>query len=97
MRVIFSAASRKDLLAIAVFIAADNPARARSFVNELRVACAGLAEQADRFAVIPGYEAKGYRRRPHGHYSIIYFADQDTVRIFRVVHSARNLGQVLGD
>ena len=91
MRVIFSAASRKDLLAIAVFIAADNPARARSFVNELRVACAGLAEQADR------YEAKGYRRRPHGHYSIIYFADQDTVRIFRVVHSARNLGQVLGD
>ena len=80
-----------------MFIAAGSPARARSFVNELRVACAALADQADRFAVIPGYEAKGYRRRPYGHYSIIYFADQDTVRIFRVVHSARSLDAVLGN
>jgi plasmid stabilization system protein ParE len=35
MRVVFSDASRMDLRSIAVFIAGDSPARARSFVAEL--------------------------------------------------------------
>ena len=95
MRVAFSAASRRDLLAIATFIAVDNPPRARSFLGELEAACRGLGDQAQHFAFIPGLESAGYRRRPHGSYSIIYRVEVDTVRIMRVLHAARDLRKVL--
>ena len=71
MRVVFSEASRHDLRAIIGFIAADSPARARSFLAELEQACVSLADKPLRFPLVPAYEARAYRRRPYGNYSII--------------------------
>lgn len=96
MRVSFTQASVSDLRAIAVFIAEDNPGRATQFVSELETACLGLADHAKRYALLPNFERKGYRRRPLGHYAIIYVADSD-VQIVRVLHSAMDLSAALGD
>lgn len=95
MRVVFSDASRMDLRSIAVFIAGDSPARARSFVAELASACTSLADKPLRYPLIPEYEAKGLRRRPYGTYAIIYMVGTDTIAIARVLHSAMDLDAAL--
>lgn len=43
MRIVFTGAAEADFESIGDFIAADNPLRAVSFVQELRQACEGLA------------------------------------------------------
>jgi toxin ParE1/3/4 len=97
MHVVYSAAARRDMVGIARAIARDNPSRAAGFVEELASACEGLDDRPERFAVVPGYEAKGYRRRPYGSYSIIYYVGANSVNVYRVLHGARNLHKVLGD
>ncbi|WP_291985104.1 type II toxin-antitoxin system RelE/ParE family toxin [Candidatus Accumulibacter sp. ACC007] len=46
MRLEFSPESPLDLLDIAAFIAQDNPARAKSFVDELEADCGRLITQS---------------------------------------------------
>ena len=95
MQVRFSGKSRADLREIAKFIASDNPSRARSFVNELQDACLELSSNPERFAVLPRYQDKAYRRRPHGHYEIIHVVGEDTVTVLRVLHSAMKLATAM--
>jgi toxin ParE1/3/4 len=95
MHVVYSAAARREMVGIARAIARDNPSRAAGFVEELMAACDGLDDQPQRFAVVPGYEAKGYRRRPYGSYSIIYYVGANSVNVYCVLHGARNLNKVL--
>jgi toxin ParE1/3/4 len=95
MRLSFSPDARKDLLSIARFIGADNPARAVTFSEELIQACMELAEQPERYAVLPRYGKRGVRRRPHGNYSIIYDVGVDVVTIVRILSSARDLDDLL--
>jgi plasmid stabilization system protein ParE len=97
MRVVFSALSRSDLRSITTFIGADSPARARTFLAELQSASAALAEQPLRFALMVGYEAQGYRRRPYGPYSIIYLVEDERITVVRVLHAAMDLNAALGD
>jgi toxin ParE1/3/4 len=97
MHVVYSASARRDMVGIARAIARDNPSRAAGFVEELASACEGLDDRPERSAVVPGYEAKGYRRRPYGSYSIIYYIGANSVNVYRVLHGARNLHKVLGD
>ena len=97
MRVLFSDTSRRDLRGITVFITADNPVRARSFVAELVGACTSLADNAQRYPLLPRYEAKGLRRRPHGNYAIIYSIGADAITIVRVLHAAMDLEAALAD
>lgn len=94
MKVILSGRARQDLIDIGDFIAADNPARARSFVAEMRNACLALAEAPLRFAQLNGFEAQGYRRRVHGNYLIIYRVADDAVIILRVISAALDLEQL---
>lgn len=91
MRLEFSPESQIDLMEIAAFIARDNPARARSFVDELEADCARLTTQPGLGAPRPEL-GDGVRMRPHGRYLIFYWADGDVVRIARVLHSARDVG-----
>lgn len=89
-----SGRARQDLLDIGDFIARDSPARARSFIGELRKACLSLARSPFRFAQLSGFEAQGYRRRVHGNYLILYRVTEEAVIVLRIVSAALDLDQM---
>jgi toxin ParE1/3/4 len=89
-RLVFSPRAEADLEGIGDHIARDNPARAISFLDELRAHC-------DRIAATPGsYPARedlaaGLRMAVHGRYLILFGTNRDGVRIERILHGARRL------
>jgi toxin ParE1/3/4 len=89
-RLFFSPRAETDLERISDYIARNNPARAISFLDELRAHC-------DRVAVAPAQYparedlAEGLRMAVHGRYLILFRANQDGVRIERILHGARRL------
>lgn len=89
-RLVFSPRAERDLEEIGDYIARSNPARALSFLNELRTRC-------DRIAANPGaYLARedlapGLRMAVHRRYLIFFRAAADHVRIERILHGARRL------
>lgn len=90
MRVDFSPLAEQDLEAIGDYIAADNPRRALSFVQEIRAQCQRIARNP------PGYRLRpelgdGIRSCVHGHYVIFFEADTHAVTIVRILHGARDL------
>lgn len=93
--VTFSPKSRQDLLDIGDYIAKDSRANARRFVAE-------LIEQCRRIGNAPmGYVgredlAPGLRLAAVERYVIFFRVIDNTVRIERVLHGARNLPAVLG-
>ena len=91
MNVTFSPAARLDLIDIAIFISQDNPARAASFVDELEGKCLRLGRDAEIGTLRPDLGA-GVRMLVHGSYLIFYRAHGDSVRIERVMHGARDIG-----
>lgn len=92
----FAAAAKNDLLAIALFIAADNPLRALTFTDELENACLSLANHPMRYALISSFEETEIRRRPYGNYSIFYKIGESSVQILRILNAAMDYEQVLG-
>src|SRR6266516_2532885 len=65
MIVVITAAAEADLEVIGDWIEQDNPARARTFVHELRQSCEGLAHAPRGYSLIPQYQRTGIRRRPY--------------------------------
>lgn len=90
MKVRLSAEARQDLLAIADYIARDNPTRALSFVLELTQSCASLADMPRANAVVARYESHGIRRRVHGNYSVFYRIENEHIAVIRILHGARD-------
>jgi toxin ParE1/3/4 len=92
--VTFSPKSRQDLLDIGDYIAKDSRANARRFVGN-------LVEQCKRIGNAPlGYAgredlATGLRMAALGRYVVFFRVIDSTVRIERVLHSARNLPAIL--
>lgn len=80
----------EDLQAIGDFIAADNPARAVSFIDEMLAACAGIAERPRAYQRRDDL-ARGLRQAVHGRYLILFTDGGDAVVIERVLHGARRL------
>jgi plasmid stabilization system protein ParE len=68
MKLIISTAARADLAAIEDYIAADNPTRAASFVDELVNRCEDLTTQPKRFPLVAPFRRAGIRRRPYKDY-----------------------------
>lgn len=95
MIVLFSAEAESDLETLGDYIARDNPARAISFLGELRQQCRGLADFPDRFPLVPRYEAAGIRRCSHGNYLIFYRIETDKVIILHILHGAQDYGAIL--
>jgi plasmid stabilization system protein ParE len=95
MIVHLSAEAERDLEVIGDYIASDNPARALSFLQELRSKCLGLADMPERFPLVPRYEATGVRRRGHGDYLIFYRVEAEKVIILHILHGARNYNTIL--
>jgi len=90
-----SAEAEHDLEAIGDFSACGSPARALSFVQELRAKCLGLGDMPERFPLLPCYEAAGLRRRAHGNYLIFYCVEADEVVVIHVLNSAQDYASIL--
>jgi len=90
-----SAEAEHDLETIGDYIARDNPARAISFLRELRAKCLGLADLPERFPLVPRYEAMGMRRRGHANYLIFYRVEVERVVIIHILHGAQDYGTIL--
>jgi toxin ParE1/3/4 len=95
VRVVFTKTAEADLESIGDFIANNHPARALSFLAELRQAAQSLAEMPSAYPLVPRYERFGVRRRVHGAYLIFYRIEPDHVVVLHVLHGARNYGQLL--
>lgn len=88
--VIFSPKSRQDLIEIGDYIAKDSPANAQTFVKR-------LISQCEKIGLAPlGYSARddlapGIRMAALGRYVIFFRHMDNTIRIERVLHGARNI------
>ena len=95
MKVRFAAAAERSLEQIADYIAADNPARARSFVRELREKALSVGEMPHAFPLASRFERNGIRRRLHGKYLILYRIDENEVVVIAFIHGARDYDVLL--
>ncbi len=91
----FSSLAESDLDEIALFIAADNPRRALSFVAELREHCFSVAKQPLAYPLREEYGA-GVRLAVHGTYLIFHAVRDDALVIERIVHGARHREGLVG-
>lgn len=96
MQVAFSALVEGDLEAIGDYIAEDNPARALTFVREIRTQCRQLGENPLLYRLRPDI-APEVRLVAFQRYVILFRINGDTVRVERVVHGARDLSASLAD
>jgi plasmid stabilization system protein ParE len=96
MRVVFTDRSRRDLRAIAFYIARDDVAKARSFVSALRAKSIEIGKNPLAFPNLQKFRDRGVRRRVFGRYLIFYRFAGDTVVILRILHGARNHDDLLG-
>lgn len=95
MIVVYTDEARDDLEGIGDYIAADNPARALSFVLEISERCEELAEIADAFPLVPRYEHTKVRRRPFRNYVIFYRVTADRVDVLHILNSAQDHEAIL--
>ena len=95
-RLLLSPRAAADLEEIADYIARDNPVRAASFIAELEVKCRAVAASPDLYPARTDL-APGLRMAVHGRYLVLYrdLAGENTVRVERVLHSARDLPRLL--
>jgi toxin ParE1/3/4 len=95
MRLVFTPLAEQDIEAIADYIAADKPARALSFVRELRTQCNRITLNPSGYRLRPEL-GDGIRSCAHGNYVIFFVASPDEVTIVRILHGARDLPTILG-
>ena len=91
MKVDFSPVAQEDLIDIAVYIAQDNSVRALSFIDELETTCLGIGRTPGIGTARPEL-GEGIRMLPHGRYLIFYRGKEGRLRIERVMHGARDIG-----
>jgi Plasmid stabilization system protein len=84
----------EDLQAIGDFIAAADPARAVTFVDELLEDCVRIAERPAAYRRRDNL-AEGLRQAIHGLYLVFFAATEQGVVIERVLHGARRLEDLL--
>lgn len=90
MRVEFSAFVERDLDDIAIYIAEDNPARAVSCIQEIRVKIDAIGENPLLYQLRPEI-GDGARMALVGQYAILFRLASDTVRIERVIYGGREM------
>ena len=95
MRLTFTPLAAADLESIGDYIARDNPARARTFIAELRTRCHTIADAPLAFRARDEL-GPGLRSYAHQKYVIFYRVEPDEVVIARILHGARDLPAILG-
>lgn len=94
MDVVFLASAEADLEDIGDFIAQDNPARAVTFIEEMREHCRAL-EKHPQLGPIQPEIAPAARMLVHAPYLILYRIHNERIEIVRVVHGARDQAALL--
>ena len=87
MRVAISPRAERDLETIGDYIAEDNPARAATFISELRHRFAVIAKAPEAFRLRPEL-GEGVRSCAHGSYVIFFAVTKARLTIVRVLHGA---------
>ena len=95
MRLHFTPQTETDLEEIGDYIALDNPARAVTFIQEIRQHCKQIADGPTRYAARPDL-GDVVRICVHGNYLIVFEPYEEGALILRVLHSARNLHGIFG-
>lgn len=95
MKVVISASAVVELEQIGDYIAARNPLRAISFVDEMREKCRALGKAPRRYALLPRYEPTGIRRCVHGNYLIFFRIEADAIVVVHILHGARDYEAIL--
>jgi toxin ParE1/3/4 len=90
MRISISPRAERDLESIGDYIADDNPARAVSFVTELRDQCAAISKAPRACRVRPEL-GEGIRSCPYGKYVIFFTVTNARLTIVRVLHGAMDM------
>ena len=90
MHVTISLLAERDLEAIGDYIADDNPARAVTFVAELRDQCATIARAPQAYRSRPEL-GEGIRSCAHGNYVIFFTTTKVRLTIVRVLHGAMDI------
>ena len=93
MRFGFSRRAEADLDEITAYIARDNPARAVTYVRELREHCRRLIAFPEARRLRPEL-GEGVRLSVFGNYVVLYVVHPDLLEIRRVVHGARDLADL---
>ncbi len=88
MSCIFTAQAEDDLEGIADYIAADNPQRAISFVQEIRKRCHRITNVPQGYPLAPEY-GENVRKVPFGNYLILHIVHDGDVIILHIPHGAR--------
>lgn len=91
---VISEAARADLREIVDFIARDNPERAMTFLDELLSRIESIAEQPQAYAVRDDWPVP-VRAAVHRRYLIVFRENGPRVEIARVLHSARDITDIL--
>lgn len=94
MTIDVSARARLDLFEIEVFISRDNPLRAETFVEELVGKFDTIAERPRSFPIWHR-NLPDYRVARHEKYLILFSLFDNSPRIERVLHGARDIGSIL--
>jgi toxin ParE1/3/4 len=97
--VLLTPEAERDLEEIGDYIAEDNPARAVSFIQEIRDQCNKIGNAPLAYAARPEL-GEDIRSCPHGRHYVIFFLVDVTDRsvlIVRILHGARDLPSLFGD
>ena len=90
-KVILTPQSLPDLEGIVIWIAKGNPARARTFGNELIDRALSVSAFPELGRVVPEVGESSVREVIHGPYRVIYemFPDREAIYVLRFWHGAR--------
>ena len=95
-RLRFTRAAESDLADIRAYIARDNPAVAKSFVETIVALCGNLAATPQMGSPRPDLGAGIRLLVARRHYAVLYRIGENDVHVIRVIHTARDIRRLLG-
>jgi toxin ParE1/3/4 len=90
MKINISAPARADLRKIMLWIADENPYRAKSFSRELQDAAESIGQFPESYAVVGTLDGFSVRRKVYGNYLIFYSIDAQVINVLRILHGAQD-------
>jgi toxin ParE1/3/4 len=97
MKVVFTDEALADLERIGDHIAADNPARAVSFIAEIERRCRDLPSAPLAWPLDRRWASHGVRRFGHGAYLCFYRVDAARIVILHIAHGRMEIDRLFDD
>ena len=94
MKVVLTRRALADLDEIRAYIAQEDAGRANAFVRPLHQQCASLSRHARRYPAVATIAERDVRKFSYRRYLIFYAASENEVQILRIIHGAREWGQL---